>query len=799
MLNVRSLLLSCLLLCGIGKNVLIAQLDTIHWLPPMFPSSTMGDQYIYIYTPETVPFLVFIEDGSGHQVAAAMVSDAEPFIYKLSDTYSQLLKANVQLHQVLPNSGLMIHGSKRFHASFRLVTEGTSDACFLTCKGRAALGKVFRIGNIVQGRDKSGQRNNIIGIMATEDGTTIKLSDFDPTTSWRGAGQVTDPLTMQLQRGESVVFVHYVGGIGDDQPVNGFMGALLEASKPIAVTCGAWLGAPVVYAANDIGVDQILPLERVGMEYIFCKGDGPTTLEHPVIVAHTDGTKVWVNGSDTVTVTLDAGDFFSVPSFYYLPIGNIFIRTSEPVFAYQMTGGWDTGKTSLNTISLMFIPPLSCGIPHRIENIYLPNRIGPERFDGSLMIVALRDTPVSVKLDGQPVDLGPPKPLLGHEDFVTYKAKGAFSHVKAINSMRITSEGAVYATVVGRREFASYATFLNGYDYVSPEVHMTLHGDGICPDTLTASGFFDGIEWMYDDTLIQIGTDTLFVVKAPGRYKAIGYLGGCYHTDTYTDSLDVPLNAPQFDFSYVEPSCYQFPDGQIVFGLPNGGAPPYLYSIDHGQHVSTDPVIGEVTGGDYRLIVLDASGCYNEPVHFILHQPDSVYVHLVPRRLPDPLRPGDEVILQGYTTTPVAATTWEPPDTTGCSDCLLYYFSPEKTMWVKLTVFDPGGCPGTDSLLLSVEPPVYAPNVIYPASTHGNDRFMLYSKTPFPVHRLVIFNRWGGQVFEKKNFFTNSPEDGWDGTHHGAAVSSDTFAFLAEVEVDPGNVVQVSGTVMVMR
>lgn len=765
----------------------------------MFPSSTMGIQYIYISTPEVVEFPVIIQDGSGHQVATAMVSNTQPFIYTLGDTYSQLLQADVELHQVLSNAGLVIHGPKKFHASFRLLTADGADACFLACKGRAALGKVFRIGNMVQGRDKSGQRFNMIGIMATQDGTTISLSGYNPITAFSGAGQVTAPLTMQLQRGESVVFANKVGGIGDDQPVNGTMGALLEATKPIAVTCGGWLGSSVIYEANDIGIDQILPLERVGKEYIFCKGDGPTSLEHPIIVAHFNGTKVWINGADSVVVTLDAGEFLSVPSYHFLPAGNMFVRTSEPVFAYQMTGGYATGKTSLNTASLMFIPPLSCGIAHQIENIYLPNRIGPQRFDGTLLIVALRNTPVSVQFDGQPVDIGPPINVQGNDDFVTYRAANVFRHVQAITSMQINSGGAMYATVVGRREFASYATFLTGYEYVSPDVHLTLHGDGICPDTLSAHGFFDGIKWVYDDTLMQQGADTTFIVLAPGRYKATGYLGGCRSTATVSDSLDVPLNAPQFDFSYAGPSCYNFPDGQIVFGLPNGGAPPYLYSIDHGQHLYSDPVIENVTGGDYKLIVQDASGCYNEPVHFKLNQPDSVYVHLFAQRLPNPLRPGDEVILQGFTTNPVAATSWEPPDTSGCGDCLIYRIRPQKTMWVKLTVYDQGGCPGTDSLLLSVEPPVYAPNVIYPASTQGNDRFLLYSKQPFPVHRLVIFDRWGNQVFDRKNFFTNSYEDGWDATRKNAAVASAVFTFVAEVEVAPGLVVQLAGDILVIK
>lgn len=774
---------------------MFAQLDTIHWMPPMFPSSTMGTQYIYVYTPETTPFPVVIEDGSGQVVKTATISSTEPFIYELSSTFSQLLVADVLLNEVLPKSGLVIHGPKKFHASFRLLTEGKADACFLTYKGRAALGKTFRIGTVVQVHDKTGQRYNTVGLLATENGTTINFSNYLPSTN----GIPPTPITMQLQRGESVVMAYKIPGVGDDFPKNGFVGALLEATKPIAVTCGGWLGAPVTYEANDIGVDQILPLEQVGKEYIFCKGDGPTTLEHPIIIAHFDNTEVWINGADTAFATLNAGQFLSLPSYHYLPAGNIFVRTTEPAFAYQMTGGYDTGKTSLHTPSLMFIPPLSCGIPHRIDNIYLPNRIGPQRFDGSLMIVALRNASVNVRFDGDPVDIGPPIEVQGNNDFVTYKAKRIFSHVEAITKLEISSSGAVYACIIGRQEYASYASLLTGYEYLRPSVHLTLHGDGICPDTLTASGFFDKLKWVYDDTILQEGSDTMFIVKAPGMYTAVAYLGGCRNTALTSDSLDVPLAAPQFDFSYTEPSCYNYPDGQIVFGLPNGGDPPYLYSVDHGQHQSNDPVIDGLVGDDYRLTVFDASGCYNEPVHFTLPQPDSVYVHLVAMKLPKPLRPGDEVILQGFTTVPISATEWVPADASGCPDCLLYYYNPDSTIWVNLTVFDENGCPGKDSLLLYVEPRIYAPNIINLNSTVGNDRFVLYTEEPSLVHQLQIFDRWGSQVFEKRNFFTNSAADGWDGSHQGEDAKDSVFTFFAEVEVTPGRVVLVRGSLVVVR
>lgn len=118
---------------------------------------------------------------------------------------------------------------------------------------------------------------------------------------------------------------------------------------------------------------------------------------------------------------------------------------------------------------------------------------------------------------------------------------------------------------------------------------------------------------------------------------------------------------------------------------------------------------------------------------------------------------------------------------------------------MNLTVFDENGCPGTDSLLLSVEPPVYAPNIIYLNSTVGNDRFVLYTEEPSLVHQLQIFDRWGAQVFEKRNFFTNSTADGWDGQHQGQDAKDSVFTFFAEVEVAQGRVIRLTGSIVVAR
>jgi hypothetical protein len=734
-------LLLFLLFSGIGTAPLLAQLDTIHWLSPMYAKVNLGDSYIDLTTPETTPFPVYIRNGAGALLKTVMLSRAKAYRYQLSRPFSQLIIPENVLQEVLPSSGIMIHGPKAFHAAYRFFDDYKLFAQYLPCKGRSALGTVFRVGHTFQVTDKGSGRNNMIGILATENNTEVTISGYNPNlVEFDG-----NPIKVTLQSGESFVVKHYVGGIGDDQPRNGFMGALLTATKPVAVTSGSWLGAPVVYdQANDICIDQLLPIEEMGKDYILCRGNGPTEMERPIVIAHTDNTKVWVNGEEYPDTTLQAGQYYTISTAYYIPQGNMYIRTSEPAFVFQMIGGFKTGESQLKTGSWMVVPPIQCGLPQKLDYVLLPNRLNETRFGGGLMVVAQRDATVRAWAGNFERPLSDPVDVPGNPEFVTYRTMDFFSTGRTDSTLRVESSGSMQVSLVVRNKDISYAALFSGPVIRKPEVHLSIQGDGICPDTLEALGVFDQLQWIYDDSLFLEGPTPQFMVLAPGKYKAIGYLNGCRQTMTTSDSIVVPLTAPQFQYSSERPSCFDFSDGQIDIGIPNGGTPPYRYSIDFGQHFSSDPFFNTVHAGLHKLVVEDASGCYNEPVHIDMGQPDSVFVDLYFKQLPEPLRPREEVIIVGSTGgNPISAAAWVPQDTSLCADCLEYTFRPETSTWVKLTVYDAGGCPGIDSILVLVTPPVYAPNVIRLGADSGNGVFSLFSEKPILVKNLRIYESLG--------------------------------------------------------
>jgi hypothetical protein len=87
------------------------------------------------------------------------------------------------------------------------------------------------------------------------------------------------------------------------------------------------------------------------------------------------------------------------------------------------------------------------------------------------------------------------------------------------------------------------------------------------------------------------------------------------------------------------------------------------------------------------------------------------------------------------------------------------------------TAFAPGGC--------VPENMTFKPTIIYGAPTH---------------YSLLIFNRWGGKVFESTN-----PDIGWDGTDHGKETETGGYAYLIEFTAADGTPVERKGIVLLVR
>lgn len=320
----------------------------------------------------------------------------------------------------------------------------------------------------------------------------------------------------------------------------------------------------------------------------------------------------------------------------------------------------------------------------------------------------------------------------------------------------------------------------------------TLQGSSSTPGNLL---FF----WNTADGNITSGNATSTpTVDAPGVYRltVTDPDNGCTATDAVTIT-EIPL--PTFEPTLTQPDCHQS-KGAANFGPVSGGAAPFRYSFNGGQSFSANPATANLSPGNYTLIVQDANGCTaSEEVQ--------VFPPFFPSiALPEfyLIKQGDSVQLFPVTVPPPAALAdwqWTPSEGLSCDDCPAPWAKPLRPTAYTLVITDLNGCTAEGRVLVRVDRSrdLYAPNVFSPNGDGRNDRFLLYGRGVAEVESLRLFDRWGTQVFERKNFQPNDETLGWDGNFRGQAVNPAVYVWQAVVRFVDGESEVFSGDVTVLR
>ena len=316
-----------LLLLILISNVSYSQLSNKHWLPPLHArdASVVAQHYLYLSTPELIPFQVTVTDGAGVPIAGSpfTISQGNPEeIFIGNSQNSKMFRPLADVNIVNSNLGLILEGSGDFYASFRVRSANHAET--LVSKGRSGAGTNFRVGSLPQNFD-GGTRNFVTSFMATEDNTSVLVSDYDVDVEFvSNSGNITaNSQTFTLNEGESVILSGYC-----NIPANltGFVGALITSDKPIVVNTGnALAGMGTQGDGQDFNLDQIVSLEEVGTEYILVKGNGSANTELPLLIGTEDNTTIFINGNPIPVTTINAGDYFLVPLIEYT-IGILFSK-----------------------------------------------------------------------------------------------------------------------------------------------------------------------------------------------------------------------------------------------------------------------------------------------------------------------------------------------------------------------------------------------------------------------------------------------------------------------------------------
>ncbi|MNU71256.1 hypothetical protein D3C71_606820 [compost metagenome] len=263
---------------------------------------------------------------------------------------------------------------------------------------------------------------------------------------------------------------------------------------------------------------------------------------------------------------------------------------------------------------------------------------------------------------------------------------------------------------------------------------------------------------------------------------------GCFASDTFTITQPDKLI---YTSTIIPVDCSEISDGSISLNA-SGGVGPYKYSWPDLN--SDSNAVAGIPSGNYTLNITDANGCILSDV-LILGTSGSLAVEAIPNSMS--VNIGTEI---QFNVSGAGSYEWTPDEFLSCSNCDAPVCTPGSSQTYIVTGSNPNGCIGIDTVVIQVYvdcdnltlPNVFSPNNNGP---EANNTFGLLGTLPcLETYQLLIFNRWGEQVFE-----TQSTELFWDGTYKGKAQNSGVYFYRLDMKLVNGEEVKKSGNVTLIR
>ena len=553
---IRKILTTLFLLVFVFSG--FAQLSKIHYIPPLTSGPSNADpldQWFYISTPINgdVSFKIKPVGGTADQEISYIVNNLNPKKIEIaSEGYSQLFQDPATTSSVTNNKGYIIESQDVIYVSIRMNAGGNAQAGALVSKGENALGKLFRIGTYDNQGNPGDNYMNFFSVMATEDQTTVNLTSNNITglviQNYSGQFPIENII---LNKGESYTVALKVPDSNGNR--DGLIGALVSSDKPVVVNSGSANGSFGNGGARDYGIDQIVGLDKVGKEYIFVKGEGNDSYENVLIVAHYDNTNIKINEEST-EATINKGDYYIIEGDKFTD-GNMYVSTSEDVFAYQGIGGANEANQGM-----FFVPPLSCESRGDVNNIAFIDEIGDNTLTGGITIVTKAIATVlinNIDIGSQPagITVQGPSTVTGKNEYVTYKVTGLSENVT------VSSSDELYSAYYNQNGAATSGSFYAGFPS-NPNVSLNLVASalGSCISSegasnvtfeVSNSGSYDTLQWIKKNpgtnTYTDIDGETNITYK-PTEIGTYAVRGTITCTGATYKSSDIPISICPTDF-----------------------------------------------------------------------------------------------------------------------------------------------------------------------------------------------------------------------------------------------------------
>jgi gliding motility-associated-like protein len=163
---------------------------------------------------------------------------------------------------------------------------------------------------------------------------------------------------------------------------------------------------------------------------------------------------------------------------------------------------------------------------------------------------------------------------------------------------------------------------------------------------------------------------------------------------------------------------------------------------------------------------------------------------------------GSNTTLNSSTNSTGATYNWSPMTGLSCTTCTNPVAAPEVTTVYCITVTDSNNCADSTCVTVTVEDScsrtgeLYLPNAFSPNDDGDNDVLRLYygNMNCIQAIHLIIYNRWGEQVFE-----SSDPKFYWDGIYKGKKLNAAVFNYSMQATFISGEEIIRKGNISLTR
>jgi gliding motility-associated-like protein len=344
------------------------------------------------------------------------------------------------------------------------------------------------------------------------------------------SGIISNTLTIHLDAGESYVLESVISTNSNntDKAANadGWLGASISSNNDIAVSLGSLHYSSSTSGGQDCAIDQIIPENVLGKEYVFVRGYGADNKEYPIIIATQNDTDIYVNGSDTPITTINNGDYYVIPGSYYSGTGttrkgeNMFVRASKEVYAFQALAGKDSGAN----VDYNFIAPINFLLNKEMDYIpYIDKADFSTTTVGGISIISDARTAESdliVKVGTETITtealLSAKKSVTGTSLWNTYFLDGLAGDVS------VNSTGSIAVGFVGYNGAIGISGYFSGFESI-PSIDINVSSEGECLTeggvTLTAPSGYKTYQWYRGTSLVSGAISSTYLPSLAGEYK----------------------------------------------------------------------------------------------------------------------------------------------------------------------------------------------------------------------------------------------------------------------------------------